>query len=198
MNRTSWFAVYGSLGVLLVAACRLSGSGVAVPERALPAPTERPVLATPAALGESILWRGLRLAADRTELTGSFTTEFGSQRLPSAGQKFLWAHLVLEAAGEAEIERPGAAHFSVLYAESEFKPIYGHRQGYPDYTDLDTSLFPGQKMDGWLRFDIPESARLPDLMVVFLPESLHVAVSPDSPGYPWSDRFATFVWLCAP
>lgn len=141
---------------------------------------------------------GLLLSLDRTEINDSFATEFGYERPPSTGQKFLWAHLTLENAGETEIDLPGPRHFSVLYAESEFKAIYGHRQGYPDYTELDTPIFPGQQVDGWLRFDIPVEAALKDLWFVFLPESNRVAVSPDSPDYPWSQDVATYVWLCAP
>ena len=135
---------------------------------------------------------------DQPEITDSFINEFGSQRVPSAGQKFLWIHLALENIGLEEILLPESENFSVLYAESEFKPIYGHRQGYADYTDLGTTLFPKQKLDAWLRFDIPAEADLRELWFVFLPTSAQVGVSPSSPDYPYSEDKPTYVWRCEP
>jgi len=100
--------------------------------------------------------------------------------------------------GEAEITLPDSENFSVLYAESEIKPIYGHRQGYADYTDLAPTLFPGQELDGWLRFDIPATADLKDLWFVFIPGSAQVAVSPSSPNYPYASNKPTYVWKVEP
>ena len=135
---------------------------------------------------------------DQPEITDTFINEFGSQRVPPAGQKFLWIHLALENIGLEEILLPESENFSVLYAESEFKPIYGHRQGYADYTDLGTVLFPRQKLDAWLRFDIPAEADLRELWFVFLPTSAQVGVSPSSPYYPYSEDKPTYVWICEP
>ena len=136
------------------------------------------------------------MTMDQAEITDSFITEFGSQRAPSAGQKFLWIHMALKNVGESEIALPAPENFSVLYAESEFKPIYGHRQGYADYTDLASTLFLGQELNAWLRFDIPVAADLKDLWFVFLPESSQVGVSPSSPDYPYADNKPTYVWKC--
>jgi hypothetical protein len=133
---------------------------------------------------------------DQPEVTDTFINEFGSQRVPPAGQKFLWVHLALENIGTAEILLPESENFSILYAESEFKPIYGHRQGYADYTDLGTVLFPGEKLDAWLRFDIPAEADLSELWFVFLPTSAQVGVSPSSPNYPYAEDKPTYVWSC--
>ena len=163
-----------------------------------PTATESRVLPTPSSPGDPVTWRDLKVSFDQAEITESFLNEFGSQRLPSAGQKFLWVHVVLENAGKDEILLPEPENFSVLYAESEFKPIYGHRQGHMDYSDQDTTLFPGQKLDAWLRFDIPDTAELKDLWFVFLPTSAQVGVSPSSPNYPYAENKPTFVWKCAP
>jgi hypothetical protein len=135
---------------------------------------------------------------DQAEFTGSFINEFGSQRVPPSGQKFFWVHVTLENFGQEEILLPEAENFSVLYAESEFKPVYGHRQGYADYTDLDSTLFPGQQLDAWLRFDIPDTADLENLWFVFLPTSAQVGVSPSSPNYPYAENKPTYVWNCGP
>jgi len=135
---------------------------------------------------------------DQAEITDRFITEFGTQRVPSTGQKFLWVHVRLENVGTDEITLPTSENFSVLYAESEIKPIYGHRQGYAEYSDLDSTLFPGQELDAWLRFDIPVTADLKDLWFVFLPQSFQVGVSPSSPNYPYASNKPTYVWNCSP
>jgi hypothetical protein len=133
---------------------------------------------------------------DQAEITDSFINEFGSVRIPSADTKFLWMHVALENVGTEEILLPKPENFSTLYAESEFKPIYGHRQGYPDYTALGATLFPGQKLDAWLRFDVPDTAELKDIWFVFLPTSAQVGVSASSPNYPYAGNKPTFVWKC--
>jgi hypothetical protein len=87
---------------------------------------------------------------------------------------------------------------SILYAATEIKPIYGHRQGYADYTSLDSIIFPNQELDGWLRFDIPVAAEWGEMFFVFIPESAQVGVSYSSPNYPYADDKPTYVWNCAP
>lgn len=187
------------IGLLLFTACSTGGSSVtpvrtpAIPQ---PTPTEIKILSTPSSPGDSVTWRDLEVSMDRAEITDSFITEFGTLRVPSGEREFLWIHVSLKNVGKDEITLPVAENFSVLYAESEFKPIYGHRQGYADYTDLDATLFPGQQLDAWLRFDLPDTAALKDLWFVFLPGSAQVAVSPSSPNYPYSANKPTYVWKC--
>jgi hypothetical protein len=159
-------------------------------------PTVIEVVPTPASPGDSVNWRDLQVRMDQAEITDHFISEFGSRRIPPAGQRFLWVHVALKNAGQTEILLPTPENFSLLYAESEFKPIYGHRQGYPDYTDLDTTLFPGQELDAWLRFDIPMAAGLKDVWFAFLPTSAQVGVSPSSPNYPYAENKPTYVWRC--
>ena len=189
------------IGLFILAACSSTSESSATPASPtrFPQPTaiEIRVLPTPSSPGDSVSWRGLQVSMDQNEITDSFITEFGSQRVPSSGRKFLWVHVTLKNVGKSEIALPGSEHFSVLYAESEFKPTYGHRQGYADYTDLDSTLFPEQELDAWLRFDIPINADLMDLWFVFLPESVQVGVSPSSPNYPYADNKPTYVWKCA-
>jgi hypothetical protein len=189
------------IGLFLVTACSLTGESPATPATATtsphPAATKIKVLPTPSLPGDSVTWRDLQVSMDQAEITDSFINEFGSQRTPSAGHKFLWIHITLENLGKSEIVLPAPENFSVLYAESEFKPIYGHRQGYADYTDLGSILFPGQVLDAWLRFDIPAAAELRDLRFVFLPTSAQVGVSPSSPNYPYAENKPTYVWKCA-
>jgi hypothetical protein len=186
-----------TIGLFVLASCSSPREVITTPT-ALPQPTATRVFPTPSSPGASVLWRDLQVSMDRPELTDSFVNEFGSQRVPSTGQKFLWIHLTLENIGLEEILFPESENFSVLYAESEFKPIYGHRQGYTDYTDLGTTLFPGQQLDAWLRFDIPVEADLNELWFVFLPTSAQVGVSPSSPHYPYAEDKPTYVWKCGP
>jgi hypothetical protein len=179
---------------ILVACSPASTSTIVIP---LPTTTMTPVLPTPSSPSDPVIWRDLKVIFDQAEITDSFTNEFSSQRVPSTRQKFLWIHVSLENVGKDEILLPKPENFSVLYAESEFKPVYGHRQGYADYTDVGTTLFPDQKLDAWLRFDIPDAADLNELWFVFLPTSTQVGVSPSSPNYPYAENKPAFVWKCA-
>ena len=188
------------IALFIVTACASTGESSAIPAMATGFPQFTPtvvkVVPTPSSPGDSVNWRDLQVRMDQAEITDHFINEFGSQRIPSAGQRFLWVHVALKNDGKKEISLPTSENFSVLYAESEFKPIYGHRQGYPDYTDLSTTLFPGQELDAWLRFDIPMAAGLKDVWFVFLPESTQVGVSPSSPRYPYAENKPTFIWSC--
>ena len=94
------------------------------------------------------------------------------------------------------IDTPFAENFSVLYAGTEIKPVYGRRMGYTEYTLLSPVIFPNQEADGWLRFDIPVAAELKDLLFVFIPESAQIGASFSSPYYPYADDKPTFVWKC--
>jgi hypothetical protein len=184
------------VGLFVSTACSPTSTGTIV----IPSPTATiaRVWPTPSSPGDPLTWRDMKVIFDQAEITNSFTNEFGSQRVPSAGQNFLWIHVALENVGKDEVLLPELENFSVLYAESEFKPIYGHRQGYVDYTNVGTALFPGQEIDAWLRFDIPNTAELKDLLFVFLPTSAQVGVSPSSPNYPYAENKPTFVWKCEP
>jgi hypothetical protein len=190
------------ISLFILTACSSTGESSATPVIAITSPqstaTKIKVLPTPSSPGDSVTWRDLEVSMVQAEITDSFITEFGTQRLPSTGRKFLWVHVALENVGNDEITLPASENFSVLYTDSEFKPIYGHRQGYADYTDLGRTLFPSQKLDAWLRFDIPITADLQDLWFVFLPESAQVGVSPSSPNYPYATNKPTFVWECEP
>lgn len=188
------------IALFIITACSSTGESSATPAMATGFPQLTPTVIeavpTPSSPGDSVQWRDLRLSMDQAEITDHFINEFGSQRIPSAGQKFLWVHVALTNAGKNEIPLPTSEHFSALYAESEFKPVYGHRQGYVDYTTLGSTLFPGQELDAWLRFDIPMTADLKDVWFVFLPESVQVGVSPSSPSYPYAENKPTYTWRC--
>ncbi|HXQ38720.1 MAG TPA: DUF4352 domain-containing protein [Anaerolineales bacterium] len=190
------------IGLFMLTACSSADESSAAPETAIASPqptaTEVKVFPTPSSRGDSIIWQDLQVSMDQTEITESFITEFGSQRVPSAGQKFLWVHVTIKNVGKSEIRLPAPEHFSMLYAESEFKPTYGHRQGYAEYTALGPVIFPNQELDAWLRFDIPTAAELNEMRFVFLPESSQVGVSPASPNYPYADHKPTYVWQCEP
>jgi hypothetical protein len=135
---------------------------------------------------------------DQLEVTQDYVTDYGSTRIPPDGNKFLWVHIRLRNTGQIEMEVPLSEHYSVLYAATELKPGYGHRQGYAEYTALGPLIFPNQDLDGWIRFNIPSTAGLKDLRFVFLPESSQVGASYTSPNYPYADDKPTYVWNCAP
>ena len=182
------------IGLFVLAAC--SGTVTSTPALPPPSATVPPALPTPSSPGDPIIWRDLQVSMDQAEITDSFINEFGSQRIPPEGQQFLWIHIALENVGKDEILLPEPENFSALYAETEFKPVYGHRLGYADYTSLGSTLFPNQRLDAWLRFDVPDTAELKDLWFVFLPTSEQVGVSPSSPNYPYAENKPTYVWKC--
>jgi len=189
------------IGLFLLAACSSSGESVApvtmtVPPQ--PTATEIRILPTPASPGDSITWRDLQVIMDQIETTEDFITEFGSKRNPSPGKKFMWVHIQLTNVGQSEVYVPQLENYSVLYAATELKPTYGHRQGYKDYSTLGPILFPNQEADAWIRFDIPATAELKDLSCVFIPESAQIGTSFSSPNYPYSENKPTYVWKCAP
>ena len=134
----------------------------------------------------------------RLEITEEYLTDYGSTRIPPAGQKILWVNVRLKNIGPIEMDVPIAEHFSILYAAVEIKPVYGHRQGYAEYAELGRVIFPDQELDGWLRFDIPAAAELSEMRFVFIPESAQVGVSFSSPNYPYTANKPTYVWNCEP
>ena len=188
------------VGLLILTACSSSSESLtptAVTVLPQPTVTEVRILPTPASPGDSIIWRDLQVSMAQFEVTDDFITEFGSRRNPSPGMKFMWAHIQLKNVGQIEIEVPQIEHFSVLYAATEIKPTYGHRQEYTDYSKLGPVLFPDQEAEGWIRFDIPTTAELKDMLCVFIPESAQIGTTFSSPNYPYSENKPTYVWKCA-
>ena len=190
------------LGLLLLTACSTANKSPAItPTATMFVPTTATAtktLPTPASPNDSILWNDLQVTMEQLEITGEYLTDFGSTRSPSAEKKFLWVHIRIKNTGQIEMRLPTLENYSILYAATEIKPIYGHRQGYVDYTTLGATIFPNQELDGWLRFDIPVTAELSEMRFVFLPESAQVGTSFSSPDYPYSDDKPTYVWNCAP
>jgi len=189
------------IGLLIMAACSSTGESVTpvtITMNPQPTATAVRILPTPASPGDSIVWRDLQVTMDEIEITEDFITDFGSTRSPSPGMKFMWAHNQLKNVRQIEIEIPQIEHFSVLYAATELKPTYGHRQEYTDFSTLGPMLFPNQEADGWIRFDIPAAAELKDMLCVFIPESAQIGTTFSSPNYPYSEDKPTYVWKCAP
>ncbi len=144
-----------------------------------------------------VVYDDLQVEMSAAELTTGYLTEYGSKREPPVGAKFLWIHVLLKNIGQSERKLPAPEHFSALYGETEFKPSYGHRKDYTDYTALKPIIYPGQQVDAWLRFELPAAAELKDLQFAFLPESVQISVA-FSPGeYPWGEH-PIYLWTCAP
>jgi hypothetical protein len=189
---------------LILSACFSAGpsaspsAAVAATATQQPAATATIMLPTPSSPGATITWKNLQVTLGDLGITQEYETEYGSKRIPPAGQKFLWVEVHLKNTGQIEVQVPAVEHFSVLYAGTELKPAYGHRKDFADYTTLGPILFPDHAVDAWLRFDIPLNAELPDLRFVFLPESAQVGTSFESPEYPYSRDKPTFVWNCTP
>ena len=196
MNKTLYILLSA---LFIVSACTSTDESVtprATVAPPQPAATEITVLPTPASPGNSVTWRNLQVTMDQIEITEEFITEFGTSRIPPAGEKFLWVHVQLKNAGQTEINTPLLENFSVLYAATEIKPSYGYRREYTEYSTLAPVLFPNDAVAGWIRFDIPAAAELKDLRFVFLPISAQVGASFSSPNYPYSKDKPTFVWKC--
>ncbi len=184
-------------GLFLLVACSPSG-GTSVTPTVTASPPTAAALPTPSSPGDTIVWQTLQVTMDRLEITQDYVTEYDSTRIPTEGNKFLWVHVRLKNVGKIEMTIPGSENFSVLYAGTELKPTYGHRKGYADYTVLKPVIFPDQELDAWLRFDIPTTAGLKDLLFVFLPTSAQVGALPSSPNYPYAENKPTYVWRCKP
>lgn len=187
-------------GILMVTACN-SASGPVVPT---PAPSATPqaalankVLPTPISPSQTIIYDNFQVEMREAEITTSYPTEYGSSREPSAGQKFIWVHILIKNIGKGERNLPAPEHFSVLYDAAEYKPAYGHRKDHADYLALNPSMAEGQETDAWLRFDIPTTAELKDVTFAFLPESLQVSLGFSSSDYSWADH-PIYLWKCAP
>jgi hypothetical protein len=191
-----------AIGWIVLTSCSSTGQTPAMPLPATPShqptATEIKVLPTPSSLRDSIMWDNLQVTMDQLEVNQEYMTDYGSTRIPPPGQKFLWVHIRLKNTGQIEMEVPLSEHYSVLYAATELKPSYGHRQGYAEYTALGSLIFPDQDLDGWIRFNIPSTAELRDMRFVFLPESSELGASYSSPNYPYADDKPTFVWNCVP
>jgi hypothetical protein len=185
------------LGFLL-SACMGAKSPAAVPLSATPRVADNtktlPTALPPAA---SISYKDLQVAMVCPEITAAYLTEYGSNREPPAQQKFLWVHVLLKNTGRLERSLPAAEHFSVLYGSSEFKPSYGHRKEFADYTAIKAGVYPGQIVNAWLRFDIPASAGLQDMQAAFLPDSSQISFSSPASGYPWAEH-PLYLWRCGP
>ena len=186
--------------LLVLTACSSTREPPSVPTLVTPIapPTGTSVPPTPASPNDSILWDTLQVTMDQLEITEEYLTDDGSTRIPPAGRKILWVHVRLKNTGQVEMDVPVVEHFSLLYAAVELKPVYGHRRGYAEYAGLGPVIFPGQELDGWLRFDIPAAAALSEMRFVFIPESAQVGVSFSSPNYPYANNKPTYVWNCAP
>jgi hypothetical protein len=187
------------IGLFFLIACSATNESQVVPTLVtrIPPPTMTSVPPTPSSPNDSIRWDTLQVTMDHLEITEEYFTDYGSTRIPPAGQKILWVHIRLKNTGQFQMEVPVTEHFSILYAAVEIKPIYGHRQGYIEYATLDPIIFPDQELDAWLRFDIPAAAELNDMRFVFIPESAQVGVSYSSPNYPYAANKPTYVWNCA-
>ena len=162
-----------------------------------PIPTQVRSLPTPIPRGQAVTAQGLRVTMNQAEINSGYDTDYGFRRDPTLGGKFLWVNVQLENLTAAAQNLPIPEHFSAVFGTSEFKPAYGHRKGYLDYTALKAILYQGQKEDAWLRFDIPATAELKDLNFVFLPESLQVNFFFPTSGFIWADH-PQFFWQCAP
>jgi hypothetical protein len=200
MKKTLNLVLSSLFGMLIITACN-STSGVVIPT-SIPSSTprvdvENKSLPTPVSSGQMIVYDNLQVEMSEAEITTSYLTEYGSEREPSADNKFVWVHILLKNIGQGEQSSPAPEHFSVLNGETEFKPTYGHRKDHTDYMSLNTNLVQGQEVDAWLRFDIPVALELKDLIFAFLPESSQVSLGFSSSDYSWADH-PIYLWSCAP
>lgn len=197
MKKILCAALHGMFSLFLLSACSSLGIPTVHP---LPSPIPKAAagsnaLPTSTSPGSEIDYDHLRVAMKQADISSAYLTEYGLKREPTAGRKFLWINILIENIGLSEHGLPSAEHFSVLYGTSEFKPGYGYREGDVDYSTLKPIIYQGQKVDAWLRFEIPADAGLQDLQFAFLPESFQVSFSFPSSGYPWADH-PIYLWQC--
>jgi len=178
----------GFLLLFLLAACSPGAAAPPPTDTLTPAPgavallaTPKP-LPTPASMDTAANFEDLTVQIGGVEINDRYKTSFGPVRDSTPGLEFLWVQVLLENNGQAAIDLPGEDHFSVLHGGREYKPTYGHRDGYPDYTSLGGTVYPGSPLEGWLRFDIPEEAALDDIQFAFLPESTRITFTRTQSG----------------
>ncbi|MHC1781965.1 MAG: hypothetical protein AB9891_04220 [Anaerolineaceae bacterium] len=140
-----------------------------------------------------MVFEDLSIKIEGAEIVDQYKTEYGPSREAPAGMKFLWVQLFLENSGVENIDLPEEDHFSALYGTEEYKPTYGHRDGYKDYISLGDTLFPRDPQHAWLRFDIPAQAELKDIQFAFLPDSTRVSFSRTQSGSSYYDH-PVFIW----
>lgn len=193
-----WIILACLPGLMALAGCGSSSRAV-VPTviNSTSAPIATPVRRLPTAMpgGESITYKQMQVGMEQAEITGKYVTEFGSEREPPAGSRFLWVQVRLENLGTKEQALPSLDHFSVLFGSSEFKVSYGHRKEHTDYLNLKPTVYQGQIVEAWLRFEIPAEANLRDLQFVYLPESFQVSPALQESNYSWADH-PVFFWQC--
>jgi hypothetical protein len=133
----------------------------------------------------------------KAELSQQYLNEFNAPRNPPAGMQFAWAQVQVTNTGSLVTDIPLPENFSLLYYQNEYKPTYGRRQGYIDYTGLNKALDPGGTVEAWLRFDVPADARLEQLLFAYLPETIRVSFSSSQSDLSWA-RHPVHLWRLAP
>src|SRR6266498_5049279 len=97
-------------GLFILTACasanQTSTTDFPATPSSLPTATEIMPLPTPASPGVSITWDQLQVTMDRLEVTQDYMTDYGSTRIPPAGQKFLWIQVRLKNTGQVEMDVP--------------------------------------------------------------------------------------------
>ena len=190
------------VGLPIFALCAIPGmiNNHTAPATAMPTPVtandgdfKTSLPPTPAPPGQTVFYDGLQVTIDHAELSTDYLTEYGSRREPPAGMKFLWVQVAVKNSNTQAHDLPAVEHFSALYDGGEFKPTYGHRQAYADYTVLDGVLYPVQSVAAWLRFDVPAVAELAMSQFAYLPTSSRVAYL----NYTGDDH-PVFLWRLAP
>jgi hypothetical protein len=196
MKNTLQRTLVGVFSLLILTACTTSGQPV-VPtvNNSTSAPSATQVRSTPTAIptGQAILYKNLKVTLLQSEITSGYMTEFGSKREPSNGGKFVWVEIAIENMGNTEGSLPTPEHFSLVLGRTEFKPGYGHYLDHIDYSVLKPKLFQAQKVQAWLRFEIPANAELQTLQFAYLPESLEISYSFPTSGYDWASH-PIFLW----
>ncbi len=199
VKKTVMRLILASLVIFLLAACSPRAAALPPTATLTPAPgavallaTPKP-LPTPASMGEAVTFEDLTVQIGGVELNDQYKTRFGPVRDATPGVKFLWVQVLVENQGQAGIDLPGEEHFSVLQADREYKPTYGHRDGFPDYTSLGSAVSPGSPLEGWLRFDIPAEVEIKDLQFAFLPESTRITYTRTQSGGSIFDH-PVFLW----
>ena len=187
------------LALLLLTACAGLPESEAVPTQTpAPQPTATFTAAppTPAPVGQMVVYDGFEVSMKRFELTQEYTNEYGLPQPPPQGARFLWVQVRLENTTQQALSLPRPDRYSVLYHDVELKASYGHRQDYPDYTALDGKIYPGQPVEAWLRFEVPQGAEPGALVFAFNPESIQVSLNTPNRGE-WA-LHPVYLWNLAP
>jgi hypothetical protein len=190
MQKWKLMKVYAAILLFAILLLSIPACTPNLPATQINAPSPTPYLATPTplALNQTAVYQGLEVTMLSSELTGEYPSSNGPSRVPPEDRLYAWVQLRLTNTTDQGYTLPDPLRFSLLYFNAEIKPSYGHRLDHPDYFDLESTLFPAQPVEAWLRYEVNSETRPGELALVFHPESNNVSFETLNAPLSWAQH----------